>query len=69
MEINCKYYENQSNDFRKGGRLRNNISFTYAGESIAIVSKFVYRGTVFTTEGSFSEAQETLAGQLLKAIV
>ena len=46
MEINCKYYENQSNDFRKGGRLRNNISFTYAGESIDIVIKFVYRGTV-----------------------
>jgi len=39
------------------------------GESIDIVSKFVYHGTVFTTEGSFSEAQETLAGLSLKAIV
>jgi len=52
---------------RKGGRLRNNISFTYAGESIDIVSKFVYLGIVFTKGGSFSEAESTLAGQSLKA--
>ena len=54
--------------FRKGGRLRSNISFTDAGESIDIVSKCVYLWIVFTTGGSFSEAQSTLAGQSFKTI-
>jgi len=52
--------------FRKGRRLRNNISFTYVGASIDIVSKFVYLGIVFTTGGSFSDAQSALAGQSFK---
>jgi len=30
-------------------RLRNNISFTYASESLDSVSKFVYLGIVLTT--------------------
>ena len=54
--------------FRKGGRLPNNISFHYNDIAIEIVSKFNYLGVVFTTGGSFSDAQRTLAGQSLKAI-
>ena len=54
--------------FKKGGRLPNNLSFTYGGDQLEIVKKFVYLGIVFTTGGSFSEAQNTLAGQALKAI-
>jgi hypothetical protein len=54
--------------FRKGGRLQSNISFSYNGNPVEIVSKFTYLGIVFTTGGSFSEAQSTLAGQATKAI-
>ena len=54
--------------FKKVGRLPNNLSFTYGGDQLEIVKNFVYLGIVFTTGGSFSEAQNTLAGQALKAI-
>jgi len=54
--------------FRKGGRLPINISFKYNNCEIEIVNKFNYLGVVFTSGGSFSEAQKTLAGQSLKAI-
>jgi len=54
--------------FRKGGRLSNNISFSYNNEEIEIVTKFRYLGVVFSTSGSFTEAQNSLAGQALKAI-
>ena len=35
---------------------------------LAIVNKFSYLGIVFSTGGSFSVFQETLAGQGMKAI-
>ncbi|MCG8034648.1 MAG: endonuclease/exonuclease/phosphatase family protein, partial [Candidatus Thiodiazotropha taylori] len=54
--------------FRKGGILPRNLAFYYDGELLEIVSKFRYLGIVFTAGGSFSEAQNTLAGQAQKAI-
>lgn len=54
--------------FRKGGRLAQNIVFNYGNSTIDIVSKFTYLGIVFTSGGSFSEAQSTLSGQAQKAI-
>ena len=54
--------------FRRGGRLPRDLAFYYEGEPLEIVSKFKYLGIVFTTGGSFSEAQKTLAGQAQKAI-
>ena len=54
--------------FRKGGRLPQNLRFTYGGTVIEIVNKFTYLGIVFTSGGSFSEAQATLSGQAQKAI-
>ena len=54
--------------FWKGGMLRRNLAFFYDGELLEIVSKFKYLGIVFTSGGSFSEAQNTLAGQAQKAI-
>ena len=53
---------------RRGGRFPRNLAFYYKGEPLEIVSKFKYFGIVFTTGGSFSEAQKTLAGQAQKAI-
>ena len=43
--------------FRKGGRLRDNISFYYDGAKLEIVNNFVYLGVTFTTGGSFHETQ------------
>ena len=54
--------------FRKGGILPKDISFYYQGCQIEIVQSFKYLGVVFTVGGSFSEAQNTLAGQAQKAI-
>ena len=54
--------------FRKGGILPGNLDFYYDGETLEIVSRFKYLGVVFTTGGSFSDAQNTLAGQAQKAI-
>ena len=54
--------------FRKGGVLPRNISFNYDGTPLEIVKSFKYLGVVFTVVGSFSEAQNTLAGQAQKAI-
>ena len=54
--------------FRKGGALPRNLVFTYEHQVIEIVKTFKYLGIVFTTGGSFSEAQNTLAGQAQKAI-
>ena len=54
--------------FRKGGLLPRDLAFYYEGKQLEIVSKFKYLGVVFTTGGSFSEAQHTLAGQAQKAI-
>ena len=54
--------------FRKGGILSNNLIFHYEGEPVEIVKSFKYLGIVFTTGGSFAEAQSTLAGQAQKGI-
>ena len=54
--------------FRKGGTLQRNLIFLYEDQPIEIVSSFRYLGIVFTTGGSFSEAQTTLAGKAQKAI-
>jgi exonuclease III len=54
--------------FRRGGRVPENCNFMYKGSIIEIVSKFTYLGIVFTTGGSFAEAQKTIAGQAMKAI-
>ena len=54
--------------FRKGGILPRNIAFTYNGASLEIVKSLKHLGLVFRVGGSFSEAQNTLAGQAQKAI-
>ena len=54
--------------FRKGGILPRNLKFNYNGSELEIVSSFSYLGIVFSTGGSFSNAQATLAGQAQKAI-
>ena len=54
--------------FRKGGVLPRNLKFYYNGQQLEIVNKFRYLGVVFTAGGSFSECQNTLAGQAQKAI-
>ena len=54
--------------FRRGGILSRNLSFTYDGQPLEIVKSLKYLGVVFTTGGSFSEAQTILAGQAQKAI-
>ncbi len=54
--------------FRKGGRLPLNMNVYYNNSEIDIVSKFSYLGIVFSTGGSFSNAQSTLSGQAQKAI-
>ena len=54
--------------FRKGGRIARDLVFIYDGKSLEIIKAFKYLGIVFTAGGSFSEAQNTLAGQAQKAI-
>ena len=54
--------------FRKGGVLPRNLVFYYNGVVLEIVKEFKYLGIVFKSGGSFSEAQNTLAGQAQKAI-
>ena len=49
--------------FRRGGILPRDMKFYYNDVELAIVNKFSYLGIVFTTGGSFSVCQETLAGQ------
>ena len=48
--------------FRKRGNLPRNLSFSYEGNNIEIVGKFVYLGITFTTRGSFNETHKTLSG-------
>ena len=45
-----------------------NIVFNLDNVKIEIVKNFTYLGIVFSTGGSFSEAQSALSGQALKAI-
>ena len=45
--------------FRKGGRISDDLSFTYYGDmETEIVSKYTYLGIVFTSGGSFNVAQK-----------
>ena len=55
-------------DFRNGGVLPRNLTFYYNGQQLEIVNKIRYLGVVCTAGGSFSECQNTLAGQTQKAI-
>jgi len=48
--------------------LPNNTVFNFDNVEIEIVKNFTYLGIVFSTGGSFSEAQSALSGQALKAI-
>ena len=50
------------------GRISTNTIFKYADIELEIVDKFNYLGIVFTSGGSFSNAQSVLSGQGLKAI-
>lgn len=54
--------------FRKGGRIRGNLSFKYGDIELEIVPKFTYLGIVFTSGGSYNTAQNTLSDQARKAI-
>ncbi|XP_052772033.1 uncharacterized protein LOC128211362 isoform X1 [Mya arenaria] len=54
--------------FKKGGRLRKNIVFSYKGVNLEIVKHFTYLGIIFTCGGSFTTTFDTLAGQASKAI-
>ena len=54
--------------FRKGGVLPRNLTFYYNGQQLEIVNKFRYLSVIFTAGGSFSECQNTLAGQAQEAI-
>ena len=54
--------------FRKGGILPSNLRFFYNDTELEIVSSFSYLGIVFTSGGSFSLAQKTLARQAQMAI-
>ena len=54
--------------FRKAGLLPRNLEFIFDNTALEIVGKFTYLGVVFTSGGSFTEAQNTLAGQARKAL-
>ena len=75
LESYCKKWNLQVNIsktkimvFRKGGNLRQNEKWTYAGENIEIVSNFNYLGIVLSSGGSFVKATNTLVGKALKAM-
>lgn len=75
LESYCKKWNLQVNInktkimvFRKGGNLRQNEKWTYAGEDIEIVNNFNYLGIVLSSGGSFVKATNTLVGKALKAM-
>ena len=47
--------------FKKGVFYQKNLSFTFQGNMIEIVNKFVYLGISFSTGGSFTETHKTLS--------
>ena len=49
--------------------LPRNLSFSFDNTVLEIVNNFTYLGIVFTTWGSFTETQNTLAGQARKALL
>lgn len=54
--------------FRKGGILSRNLKFYYQNQELETDKSFSYLGIVFTTGGSFANAQLALSGQAQKAI-
>ena len=46
--------------FKDGGQWPQRLNCIYGGDQIDIVNKFSYLGIVFTTGGSFHNAQVTL---------
>ena len=54
--------------FRKSGRLTALTTFYYNNEELEKVGKFTYLCIVYSTGGSFSDSQNALSGQALKAI-
>lgn len=49
--------------FRKGGQHYLNLVFYHGDTQLKIANKYIYLDIVFTTRGSFSEAQATLSAQ------
>lgn len=54
--------------FRAGGRLGRVDKWHYKGIELQVVTHFTYLGLVFSQNGTFSRAQQTLAKQAQKAI-
>ena len=54
--------------FRKGGQIKKDCQWVYAGKTLEIVSSFSYLGIVFTCGGSFQQATQTLVGKALRAM-
>lgn len=54
--------------FRRGGILLRNLTFFNNDVELEIESTFSYLGIIFSSGGSFSNTQITLAGQAQKAI-
>ena len=54
--------------FKKGGRNRGNLYFTYKHEKLEIVKSFKYLGVFFTTGVSFNATYDSLHGQALKSL-
>jgi len=55
--------------FRKTGRLRSNLIFTYDNQELEIIIHFTYLGIRFSiTTGSFSATQQMLTDQAQKAL-
>ena len=65
LQVNI--YKTKIMVFRKGGLIRQNEMFTYAGDVIEIVNSFNYLGIVLSSGGSFVKATNTLVGKSLKA--
>ena len=54
--------------FGKGGLLPRNLKCYFDNTELVFGSSFTYLGIVFTSGGSFSTAQQPLAGQAQKAV-
>ena len=54
--------------FRNGGKIHNNVKWSYSGENVEIVDLFVYIGVMFNFNGKFFVTQKQLAAQGRKAM-
>ncbi len=52
--------------FSKSGQMVKNINFKFGNNDIKIVKIYTYLGIVFTTNGSFNMAIETITKKHLK---